>query len=608
MCPDVGHGLTSQDFTCQYCSFGADSLFVTSAIRSCSRCLAPVSGERIRVQKARTLVAHYPPEVGATMLRSTFLRFSGRRLTGLAAGVTGLAAAAAHHSLAAADAAAPAAADAAPAEPEPEPETCMQILLQPPAQVEVLKRFAPTLPRALGERVWLRPCVAGAREDLPIRALAYAEDHFSQSLLIALDERVLSTTGDAVAGQGYPILPLALADDPAPPPPPPPASSAEKPETVKEPAAAGNAEKAEAEAEPEGPSVAEVVEGVWRELEAAGVVEITRDEDALPQSIRLTGGGAEWRGELGKPGQARPVRVVLIEPGEPGGLALTARSAKPECGFCRFMKVRPLPTLTILRPHATRPPSAPRTLSGQACPSPVARQPPGRGLFGLSPRRPSSAARQAGPCGKEFEAWEACIDKARPRRPRRPPAPAPAPRRRAARARATPPRRPRLRHACAPPAPASAASALSLAAVLALTEVPPPLPRRRAGARPGRRLCGAVRPSNHGAQDVHGQAPRVLRRACAAALRCRPAPPTCAAHRPPLASRPRRPWTRAHSRQSVAVAARRMRRPPQRRRLQPPPPRRVDECQFSPPAQKIHTSTTITVYSMTDRPPYDHHF
>jgi len=51
------------------------------------------------------------------------------------------------------------------------------------------------------------------------------------------------------------------------------------------------------------------------------------------------------------------VRVELIEPGEPGGLRLTASSAKPECGFCRFMK--------------------------------------------------------NGPCGKEFEAWEACIDRAR---------------------------------------------------------------------------------------------------------------------------------------------------------------------------------------------------
>ena len=45
------------------------------------------------------------------------------------------------------------------------------------------------------------------------------------------------------------------------------------------------------------------------------------------------------------------VRLVLIEPGVPGGLRLAATSAKPECGFCRFMK--------------------------------------------------------NGPCGKEFEAWEA---------------------------------------------------------------------------------------------------------------------------------------------------------------------------------------------------------
>ena len=286
------------------------------------------------------------------MWRATRLLGAGRRLGGLV-GAAGLAAAATHHGFAAADAAVPAA-DAAPAADAPEKEkeepTCLHVLLHTASQVELLERFTPTLKRVLGERVWLRTCVEVASEELPLRALAYAEDSYAQSVLIALDQRVLSTQSSAAAGQGYPVLPIAIVEDPAPPPPPPPPppASSEAAEPVAKP---------EPEPEPEGPTVAELVEGVWRELETAGVVEITRDEDSLPSSIRLPTGATEWRGELGKPGSERMVRVVLIEPGEPGGLRLTATSAKPECGFCRFMK--------------------------------------------------------NGPCGEAFIAWEACIDRAR---------------------------------------------------------------------------------------------------------------------------------------------------------------------------------------------------
>ena len=223
----------------------------------------------------------------------------GKRLGGLA-GAAGLAAAVAHHGLAIADATAPAPdavlAEADAAEKEKE-ELCLHIMLQPAAQVELLQRFTPTLARALGERVWLRSCVAVAREDLPVRALALAEDNFSQSVLIALDERVLSKQISAATGQGYPVLVISLMEDPRPPPPSSEAAEAAAPE-------------AEPEPEPEGPTVAELVEGLWRELEATGVVEITRDEDSLPSSIRLPTGAAEWSGELGKPGHERTVRAA----------------------------------------------------------------------------------------------------------------------------------------------------------------------------------------------------------------------------------------------------------------------------------------------------------
>ena len=165
------------------------------------------------------------------MWRATRLLGAGRRLGGLV-GAAGLAAAATHHGFAAADAAVPAA-DAAPAADAPEKEkeepTCLHVLLHTASQVELLERFTPTLKRVLGERVWLRSCVEVASEELPLRALAYAEDSYAQSVLIALDQRVLSTQSSAAAGQGYPVLPIAIVEDPAPPPPPPPPSPSSSP-------------------------------------------------------------------------------------------------------------------------------------------------------------------------------------------------------------------------------------------------------------------------------------------------------------------------------------------------------------------------------------------
>ena len=196
-----------------------------------------------------------------------------------------------------------------PAEKPAKTEKCLHVLLQSGPRDELLKQFPPAHPRVLGERVWLRPCVIGAREDLPLRALAYAEDSYSQSLLVSLDERTLSTASDAEGGQGYPVVPLSLADEP------PPAPKGD---------------------EDEGPSVAEQVEDVWRLLETAGVLEVERDADALPTSVSLIGGGVEWRGELSTPTGPRMVRVVTVK-----GLALPARAVEPECGFCRFMKAGP---------------------------------------------------------------------------------------------------------------------------------------------------------------------------------------------------------------------------------------------------------------------------
>ena len=75
--------------------------------------------------------------------------------------------------------------------------------------------------------------------------------------------------------------------------------------------------------------------------------------------MSIAAGGDEWRGKL-PPSAENPsesaVVLRLVAP-TPDGLVLRGKTAVPECGFCKFMK--------------------------------------------------------AGPCGEEFQAWEACIDRAR---------------------------------------------------------------------------------------------------------------------------------------------------------------------------------------------------
>ena len=137
-------------------------------------------------------------------------------------------------------------------------------------------------------------------------------------MLIALDQRVLSTQSSAAAGRGYPVLPIAIVEDRAA------AAAAAAAGLVWGRPAGG---KPEPEPEPEGPTVAELVEGLARARDGRGG-EITRDEDSLPSSIRLPTGATEWR-DLGKPGSERMVRVVLIERASREGCGLRRRVPSP---------------------------------------------------------------------------------------------------------------------------------------------------------------------------------------------------------------------------------------------------------------------------------------
>jgi len=250
--------------------------------------------------------------------------------------------------------------------------------LSPESSSEVLRRFPPAHARKLGERVLIRPCVEVEKERTPLRVLAYACDGLSQSLLVALGERLWTEASPIhPGGVGYPVLPISLANVPEPSEDAPPAPAAGGAGDVADDASAAAAPIQEAQAaaaaaedEDEDEDEAETfvtpawdqAESVWRRLEAAGVLELERDDEALPTRASLVGGGSTWLGAL--PGSAEgspPVEVIIfgsVPSDVPGGAwELEASTAAPECGFCRFMKM--------------------------------------------------------GPCGVEFVAWEKCIEKAR---------------------------------------------------------------------------------------------------------------------------------------------------------------------------------------------------
>ena len=239
---------------------------------------------------------------------------------------------------------------ATPDEPASEPKQadekkkaeCLHLLLQPSSSEEVLQQFPPTHDRVLGERVLVRQCIPEEFEDLPLRALAFAQDGESQSLLVTFDKPPWPESSPAPPGGiGYPLLPISLAE-----PPEPPAAPAEP--------AGEEGSDPEADA-PRTPW--EQAEELWRRLEAAGVLQITRGEQALPSSVSIAAGGDEWRGKLPPSAENPRESAVILRLVPPGGLELRGHTAVPECGFCKFMK--------------------------------------------------------AGPCGEEFKAWEACIDRAR---------------------------------------------------------------------------------------------------------------------------------------------------------------------------------------------------
>lgn len=304
----------------------------------------------------------------------------------------GAAAAASLSRCARTDAAPPA--DDAAADEEPDLPQCLHMHLTPKSTTEVLGRFPQMHENKLCERVLIRGCIEVEKEVTPLRVLAYASDGLSQSLLVALGERLwAAATPVHPGGVGYPVVPISLASVLGPTGESP-AADAEAQGTAgkdvhagpdgvggaaaalsaaKATPAAGAAPAAEAEtvaeAEPDAdededdtPSMFvtpawEQAESVWRRLEASGLLELDRDDDAMPVSARLTTGGASWRGGLpGGSSDAWPVEVRVFGQGK-DIWDLEARTAPPECGFCRFMK--------------------------------------------------------AGPCGAAFAVWEKCIEKAR---------------------------------------------------------------------------------------------------------------------------------------------------------------------------------------------------
>ena len=230
-------------------------------------------------------------------------------------------------------------APAAEAETEAESKPCLHMLLLPESSETVLRLYPPVHSRVAAERVLLHQCIPDEHAELPVRALAIAQDARTQSVLVAIDTPPWPRASAVpVGGVGYPVLPISLVEE----------GEAAAPD------AAGGGDDDDAP-----PLPWEMAEELWRRLERAGILHITRDERALPSSVSLADGAAEWEGELppaGARAAAGKVSLRLIPPAQ-GGLPLLAQTMVPECGFCRFMK--------------------------------------------------------AGPCGEAFELWEACIDRAR---------------------------------------------------------------------------------------------------------------------------------------------------------------------------------------------------
>lgn len=281
---------------------------------------------------------------------------------------------------------------------EEKPKQCLTLTLTPESSAAVLSCYPPEYSRTVADRVLVRPCMTVEMEACPLRPLAVLDDGSSQSILIVPAMPLWSGPADiSSSGKvGYPVLPISIFEEeeeapppppkkikaassppPSPPPPPSPADAASNgaaatasasaaptsatptmPPPAPAPASPAPAAPPAAE-EPAVPTLWEQIEEPWRLLEAAGVLTIDRDADSMPTSVMLAGGASAWQGELAGPKDAAPrtITVRLIDEAGAARLALRGRTLVPECGFCRFMK--------------------------------------------------------NGPCGDEFVAWEACVDKAK---------------------------------------------------------------------------------------------------------------------------------------------------------------------------------------------------
>merc|ERR1712087_70124 len=209
---------------------------------------------------------------------------------------------------------------------QPAARACLHMHLLADSSEQVLQRFPPAHPRVLSERVLLNPCITEEIERLPLRVLAYARDSSSQSLLVALDRALWPSSDVPAGGMGYPVVPISLREPQMP--------SKDKATSDN---AADDAEEAESSITPW-----EQVEGLWQRLEATGLLQVDRGEEALPSSVSLTDGSTEWRGELPQGyGHSQEIVELKLLSSSDHSWTVFAETAAPECGFCRFMRKGP---------------------------------------------------------------------------------------------------------------------------------------------------------------------------------------------------------------------------------------------------------------------------
>uniref|UniRef100_A0A7S4B643 Uncharacterized protein n=1 Tax=Chrysotila carterae TaxID=13221 RepID=A0A7S4B643_CHRCT len=242
---------------------------------------------------------------------------------------------------------------------EADSRPCLHMTLHEASAKEVLSRFPSSRERELADRVLIRSCIVEETSTHPVRVLAYAQDSWSQSLLVSVGSRLWAAGVIPETGMGYAVVPISLnlketmasaaakdvgsTETPASPTDAedkgvePSAGKSALPKAEAGAPVAASESNSQSDQEVEMVTPWDIAEGLWQRLEAAGILVVERDEFSMPSAVRLANGGQKWSGDL----PSEFIRTDQVEVRLVDDWTLSAQTAKPECGFCKFMKAGP---------------------------------------------------------------------------------------------------------------------------------------------------------------------------------------------------------------------------------------------------------------------------